>query len=93
MALHQDFRDLLEVFASEEVRYLLVGGYAVAFHSVPRPNGCDPRGDQAQPTGASSDGVRSQQTQLSSEVSPLGLLCSTLALSSASRGADALDSP
>ena len=68
----QDFGDLLEVFAREQVRYLVVGGYAVAFHSVPGPNGCDPRGDQAQPTG---------------------LLCSTLALSSASRGADALDSP
>lgn len=36
MALHQDFKDLLEVFAREGVRYLLVGGYAVAFHSVPR---------------------------------------------------------
>ena len=36
MALHQDFKDLLEVFARENVRYLLVGGYAVAFHSVPR---------------------------------------------------------
>ncbi len=31
MALHQDFKDLLEVFAREKVRYLLVGGYAVAF--------------------------------------------------------------
>jgi len=36
MALHQDFKDLLEVLARERVRYLLVGGYAVAFHSTPR---------------------------------------------------------
>jgi hypothetical protein len=36
MALHQDFKDLLEAFATERVRYLLIGGYAVAFHSRPR---------------------------------------------------------
>jgi hypothetical protein len=36
MALHQDFKDLLEAFAREKVRYLLIGGYAVAFHSRPR---------------------------------------------------------
>jgi hypothetical protein len=36
MALHQDFKDLLEAFAAERVRYLLIGGYAVAFHSRPR---------------------------------------------------------
>ena len=36
MALHEDFRDLLAAFADAKVRYLLVGGYAVAFHSRPR---------------------------------------------------------
>lgn len=36
MVLHPDFRDLLAVFAEENVRYLLVGGYAVGFHSRPR---------------------------------------------------------
>jgi len=36
MAANQDFRDLLAVFADAKVRYLLVGGYAVAFHSRPR---------------------------------------------------------
>lgn len=36
MALHSDFRDLLAAFASEGVRYLIVGGYAVAYHSRPR---------------------------------------------------------
>jgi hypothetical protein len=36
MALHQDFVDLLAALASEDVSYLLVGGYAVAFHSRPR---------------------------------------------------------
>ena len=36
MALHSDFRDLLAAFASEGVRYLIVGGYAVADHSRPR---------------------------------------------------------
>lgn len=36
MALHPDFRDLLEAFAAERVEYLVVGGYAVGFHSRPR---------------------------------------------------------
>jgi predicted nucleotidyltransferase len=36
MDLHHDFKDLLAVFAEEGVRYLLVGGYAVGFHSRPR---------------------------------------------------------
>lgn len=34
--LHQDFKDLLAAFARASARYLLVGGYAVAFHSRPR---------------------------------------------------------
>lgn len=36
MDLHPDFRDLLAAFADEKVRYLLIGGYAVAFHGHPR---------------------------------------------------------
>jgi len=36
MALHPDFRDLLSAFAEEQVKYLLIGGYAVSFHSRPR---------------------------------------------------------
>jgi len=36
MSLQTDFRDLLEAFAAEDVAYLLIGGYAVAFHAEPR---------------------------------------------------------
>lgn len=36
MGLHQDFRDLLSVFDERQVKYLLIGGYAVSFHSRPR---------------------------------------------------------
>ncbi|MEZ4297372.1 MAG: hypothetical protein R3B70_20575 [Polyangiaceae bacterium] len=36
MHLHPDFKDLLAAFAAERVEYLLVGGYAVAFHGRPR---------------------------------------------------------
>jgi len=36
MALHQDFRDLLEAFAANNVQYLIIGGYAVACHGYPR---------------------------------------------------------
>lgn len=31
-----DFRDLLQCLNAEEVRYLVVGGYAVVFHAEPR---------------------------------------------------------
>jgi hypothetical protein len=34
--IYPDFRDLIGAFADAEVRYLLVGGYAVAFHARPR---------------------------------------------------------
>lgn len=36
MKLPRDFVELLEAFAARGVRYLLVGGYAVTFHSRPR---------------------------------------------------------
>lgn len=36
MALNPDFRDLFAAFNEARVRYLLVGGYALAFHSRPR---------------------------------------------------------
>lgn len=36
MNLHPDFKDLLTAFAEEKVEYLLIGGYAVAFHGRPR---------------------------------------------------------
>lgn len=36
MDLHPDFKDLLEAFAVAQVRYLLVGGYAVGFYHRPR---------------------------------------------------------
>lgn len=36
MDLPPDFRDLLAEFAREEVEYVLVGGYAVAWHGRPR---------------------------------------------------------
>jgi hypothetical protein len=33
---NRDFRDLFSTFAAFEVRFLVVGGYAVAFHAEPR---------------------------------------------------------
>lgn len=36
MKLPPDFRDLLEEFASGGVEYLVVGGYAFAFHARSR---------------------------------------------------------
>lgn len=34
--MNSDFKDLLSQFAVDEVRYLVVGGYAVIHHSEPR---------------------------------------------------------
>ena len=36
MDLHPDFKDLLAEFARFEVRYALLGGYAVGYHGKPR---------------------------------------------------------
>jgi len=37
--LHPDFRDFLKLLNAHKVRYLLVGGYAVAYHGYPRATG------------------------------------------------------
>ncbi len=34
MEVQPDFRDLLELFNKHQVEFMLVGGYALAFHSV-----------------------------------------------------------
>ena len=34
--MHPDFKELLSAFNAEQVRYLIVGGYAVSFHAQPR---------------------------------------------------------
>lgn len=36
MRLNKDLRELLELFRSNEVEFLVVGGFAVAFHGHPR---------------------------------------------------------
>jgi len=36
LATNSDFKDLLQRFNALEVRYLVVGGYALAFHAQPR---------------------------------------------------------
>lgn len=34
--MNSDFKDLLQIFASKKVKYLIIGGYAVAKHAEPR---------------------------------------------------------
>ena len=36
MVLNQDFREFIELLNRHKVHYLIVGGYAVAFHGYPR---------------------------------------------------------
>ncbi len=37
--LNQDFRDILSAFIKEKVEFIVVGGFAVAFHGHPRSTG------------------------------------------------------
>ncbi len=37
--MNQDFRDLLRAFADADVRFLVIGAYAVAVHAEPRATG------------------------------------------------------
>ena len=39
MEVQQDFKELLELFNAHNVQYMIVGGYALAFHGVPRYTG------------------------------------------------------
>jgi hypothetical protein len=39
MEIQQDFKDLLELFNSNKVESIIVGGYALAFHGAPRYTG------------------------------------------------------
>jgi hypothetical protein len=39
MEVQPDFKDLLELFNKHRVEFMLVGGYALAFHGVPRYTG------------------------------------------------------
>ncbi|MCI0494041.1 nucleotidyltransferase [candidate division KSB1 bacterium] len=36
MVLNQDFREFIQLLNEHDVKYLVVGGYAVAFHGYPR---------------------------------------------------------
>lgn len=39
MDIQSDFKDLLGLFNKHNVKYLIVGGYALAFHGAPRMTG------------------------------------------------------
>jgi len=36
MVLNQDFKEFIQLLNKHEIRYLVIGGYAVAFHGYPR---------------------------------------------------------
>ena len=39
MEVQQDFRELLKLFNAHNVEYVIIGGYALAFHGAPRYTG------------------------------------------------------
>lgn len=39
MEIQEDFKELLELFNAHKVKYLIVGGYALAYHGAPRYTG------------------------------------------------------
>ncbi len=38
--MNSDFKELLKIFAERKVKYLIIGGYAVAKHAEPRYRTC-----------------------------------------------------
>ena len=39
MEIQKDFKELLKLFNDENVEFMIVGAYALAFHGVPRNTG------------------------------------------------------
>ncbi len=39
MDIQKDFKELLALFTANKVKFLIVGGYALAFHGNPRTTG------------------------------------------------------
>jgi hypothetical protein len=39
MKVQKDFKELFELFKGHKVEYLIVGGYALAYHGAPRFTG------------------------------------------------------
>lgn len=39
MEIQKDFKELLELFNAHKVEYMIVGGYALAYHGAPRYTG------------------------------------------------------
>jgi len=39
MEVQKDFKELLELLNEQKVKYIIVGGYALAFHGAPRFTG------------------------------------------------------
>lgn len=39
MKIHRDFKEFLRLLNENNVRYLLIGGYAVGYYGYPRPTG------------------------------------------------------
>ena len=37
MEVQKDFKELLELFNAHKIQYLIVGGYALAYHDSPDP--------------------------------------------------------
>ena len=58
MKTQPDFRELLALFNVRHVEYLIVGGYALAFHGAPRFTK-----DAPQTPGAPAAGLRSEQSR------------------------------
>ena len=55
MDIRNDFKELLELFNKHKVEYLIVGGYALAFHGAPRFTGDIDL--FVQPTGENADRI------------------------------------
>jgi hypothetical protein len=85
MDVQPDFRDLLELFNARAVSYIIVGGYALAFHGAPRTTGdidlfVEPAHDNAQRVldalhqfGFESAGLKTSDFETPDQVVQLGV--------------------
>jgi hypothetical protein len=69
MELNQDFREFFELLNKNEVRYLVVGGYALAFHGHPRytkdEDAVEGQSDVDSPARLGNSVARTGQSQVS----------------------------
>jgi len=67
MEIQKDFKELSELFNAHKVQYLIVGGYALAYHGAPRYTG-DIETQRSQKRGFGKDSAALRASSVPSAV-------------------------